>query len=379
MNKPTNLNAARQARLITEQAAAWYIEQRDSPTERQQAAFLAWLRASPAHVAEYLAIAGTHGVLTTGASMGTRSADAWVERARQDSPVVMFPRVSSMAARESLALPSRRRRQVRRFAVAAAVAVVASIALLAGTRWQAPAGATSQAYAAAPDHVREVRLADGTLVRIDRNSSIEVHFDKHERRIEVIRGHALFDVGKDAARPMLVSVGDHVLQDIGTVFDVRRDATGDTLTVINGRVRVLSASRASPGEARSVDGDAHMRPNAVADLVAGQQVEMHAVDVGPVHVGHIEQVTAWLPSDIRFQHESIGDVARRFNAYTTKPLVIEDPRIAAMRISGVFHANNPETFITYLSTLDNVGIVREDARVRVVAMANRSSTRDQRL
>jgi transmembrane sensor len=81
----------------------------------------------------------------------------------------------------------------------------------------------------------------------------------------------------------------------------------------------------------------------------------------------IAQATAWLPDEIRFQHETIGDVARRFNAYTSTPLVIESDRIADKRISGVFHADNPQAFVAYLSTLPNVRVIDAADRIRVVA------------
>ena len=104
---------------------------------------------------------------------------------------------------------------------------------------------------------------------------------------ERMRGNALFDVGKDAARPMLVNVGGHVLQDIGTVFDVRRDATGDTLTVISGRVRVLNA----PASAARGAADAWLQGDAVADLMAGQQIELGKAAAGAVHPVALAQVT----------------------------------------------------------------------------------------
>ncbi len=379
MNKPRHFEDASHARRITEQAATWYLEQQDEPGERQRAAFLAWLRASPAHVAEYLAIAQMHGDLKAATSLQADTADALVERAGRENPVVMFPRVAVDASGDRVLPPSRMRRFRGAQAGVIAAVAVALLAVLGVARWHMLRSVEAQNYAAGADAVRAVKLSDGTLVQIGRDSSIDVHFDAHYRRIEVVRGHALFDVGKDAARPMFVSVGGHVLQDIGTVFDVKRDAGGDTLTVISGRVRVLNASHARTGKDAVDVGDPATGDDAVADLVSGQQVELNASGVGPVQAAKIAQATAWLPEDIRFHRETVGDVARRFNAYTTRPLVIEDERIASMRISGVFHANNPHAFIAYLATLPDVRIEQDGERVRVVASSSHGAVQAGRL
>lgn len=361
MSESTHFDAARQARRISEQAVAWYIEQQEPLSERQRVAFLDWLRTSPQHVAEYFAVARMHGDLKTATAFEKLSVEALLEQARRENPVVMFPLMGRTLSRERDEKPTRGARSKRVFAGLVGVAATAAVAWLGLTHWHTAEVISpqnyAQSYAGDSGKVRSLKLADGTLVQLDRNSAIDVHFDSHYRRVDVIRGHALFDVGKDVSRPMLVNVGGHVLQDIGTVFDVKRDASGDTLTVISGRVRVLNGSDASP-----------LGSGALADLTAGQQIELGLAVIGPVHPVQIPQATAWLPEEIRFQHETIADVARRFNAYTVKPLVIEDEGIAGKRISGLFHANNPQAFVAYLSTLPNVRVIDGADRVRVVAV-----------
>jgi transmembrane sensor len=358
MNDHTPFDAARQARRITEQAVAWYIEQQEPLSERQRVAFLQWLRASPRHVAEYFAVAQMHGDFSAAAALKTLTPEELVEQAGRDNPVVMFPMMGSAICKEQAPRAGRMRRAAFRGAGLAAAAVLAWLGI---GYWRDANGLMERSFKGDTAAVSAVTLPDGTLVQLGRNSLIDVHFDAHVRRIEVIRGNALFDVGKDIHRPMLVNVGGHVLQDIGTVFDVKRDAGGDTLTVISGRVRVLNAPTASH------DDDALLNGDAVADLIAGQQISLGASGVSDKKPVQIAKATAWLPSEIRFQHETIGNVARRFNAYTSKPLVIENESIADERISGIFHANNPQAFAAYLATLPDVRVVEESDRVRVVA------------
>lgn len=365
MNESTHFDVARQARRITEQAVAWYIEQQEPLSERQRVAFLEWLRASPKHVAEYFAVVRLHGDIKAAAALQKLTSEQLTEQARRDNPIVMFPHMEKVMREErpSPPAPSRPSRYV--LAVAASAASIA-MAWLGVAHWRATQVQHVQAvftkHYSATHAMQSLTLADGTLIQLDRNSSIDVHYDNHYRRIDVHSGHVLFDVGKDPSRPMFVDVGGHVLQDIGTIFDVKRDTGGDTFTVISGRVRVLDA------QASSAQGNGSPLPGIpVADLTAGQQIAFDVAGAGTVHPVAVAQATAWLPTDISFHHETIANVARRFNAYTNTPLEIDDQAIAAKRISGVFHADNPQAFMAYLSTLPDVRIIHDADRVRVVA------------
>jgi transmembrane sensor len=370
MSELTHLDAARQARRITEQAAAWYMEQQEPLSKRQRVAFINWLRASPKHVAEYFAIVQMNGDMKAAAALKKLTAAELMEQARHSNPIVMFPRIGKAMPKERPAHPVREARAGRLLAGIAGVAAAVVMAWLGVTHWHSGTMPSSeqvyaQSYTGNATGVRSLALSDGTLIQLDHDSRIDVRFDAHVRRIAVLSGHVLFDVGKDHARPMLVDVGGRVLQDIGTIFDVKRDSGGDTLTVISGRVRVLAVQHAlSKGEAMSAFGDP------IADLTAGQQIELGTSQVGSIHLAKPAQVTAWLPSEVSFQHETVANVARRFNAYTSKPLVIEGDGIAQKRVSGVFHANNPQAFVAYLATLPNVQVIDAGDRIRVLSVSH---------
>ncbi|GGA11607.1 FecR family protein [Dyella caseinilytica] len=374
MSELTHLDAVRQAHRITDQAAAWYIEQQEPLSERQRVEFMNWLRASPKHVAEYFAIVQMNGDMKAAAALEKLTTAELVEQTRHSNPIVMFPRMGRGVPKELPPQAAIRVRSGRLLAGLVGMAATFVLAWLGVAHWhlaQVPSQRVyAQSYTGDANGVRSLTLSDGTLIQLDHNSRIDVRFDAHYRRIAVLSGHVLFDMGKDHTRPMVVDVGGHVLQDIGTIFDVKRSTDGDTLTVISGRVRVLNAQHgASKSEGLPPLGDP------VADLTAGQQVELDASGVSLARTVQPEQVTAWLPSEISFQHEAIGDVARRFNAYTSKPLVIENDRIAEKRISGVFRANNQQGFLAYLSTLPDVRIIDAGNRIRIVSASQKTDTR----
>ncbi|QNK02205.1 FecR family protein [Dyella telluris] len=348
---PTN-----QQRRIAEEAAEWYLDQREGLSAEQHAAFMDWLCRSPAHVAEYLAMTRLHGDLAAAAALDPLTTAQLKEHAAQEHAVTPL-RLSTQSGRPATE-PTRRWRRAPMQAAAAAL-----VLCLGAPTWLQQSPVHWDAYASDAGQVRSLQLDDGSQLELDANSIVLTQFDLTQRRVELWRGGALVDVAHDPARPLKVRLGRNELQDIGTVFDVHLGKNGNRVTVISGRVKVWqpahSAWMASPDNIGSL----------VADLSGGQQARLH--DDGSLDLvdrqANLSDSTAWLPSDIHFEGATVAEVARRFNAYTTQPLDIEDAGVAATRISGRFHARDVDAFITYLQTLPGVQVARGADSVRVYA------------
>lgn len=84
---------------------------------------------------------------------------------------------------------------------------------------------------ALPDGSRVIPLLPGTEVRSHVERAGEVH-------LELVRGHARFEVRPSTTRPFQVSAGRITVQVVGTVFEVRRDTDGGRVSVEEGVVVV---------------------------------------------------------------------------------------------------------------------------------------------
>lgn len=357
----TELTRHRQAadhqRRVTEQAASWYLDQREGMQEPQQAEFMAWLRLSPLHVSEYLAIARLHGDLAAAAALDPLDSHQLSALAASE-PAVVPLRPGVRTTPPDVSKPSRRWWHWASQAAAAALV----LALGAAASLQPPLRAWD-AYASGADALRSVDLPDGTRIQLDRDSLLTVRFDAHQRLVDVWQGGALFDVGHDASRPLLVQVDASVLQDIGTVFDAHRSGDGARVTVVSGKVKLWQCTDLACSMPAA---SARKRP--VADLFAGEQASVHkdgSLDLIDRHA-NLALSTSWLPTDIQFEHASVAEVARRFNAYSVRPLRIDDADIGALRISGRFHARDMEAFIAYLRTMPGVHVVRGANDIHVI-------------
>jgi transmembrane sensor len=377
-------------RRLTEEAATWYLDMQDSPDARTQARFMTWLRRSPQHVAEYMAMAQMHGDLRAATAAEGMSVGELRVFAASESGVVAFRRIGGREHPSPLRRLPQRASPLKRLSHGAALApcgsrfsgdalprpaartlrwtAAAAAMLLAiggiATTWPAP-DQPGIRYAAGLD-VREVTLEDDTIVQLSPQSAMKVSFDTGTRRIELLQGSASFDIGKDPARPMKVTVGRQQIDDVGTVFDVQRSDGGAQVTVVSGEVSVWNLP--SPWVARMsarLTGTPGSRER-IVDLRGGETARVDGDGRLASHdKADLATTTPWLPEDIRFHDATVAEVARRFNAYLTTPLVVDDAELAGKRISGVFHARDPEAFIAYVSSLPHVRVDRTTARVRL--------------
>jgi transmembrane sensor len=339
--------------LIAETAAGWYVLHRDGdPSRRQREAFLRWLRASPLHVREYLAI--SHVGIDLGPvarDIGT-SIDTLLADAVSDNSVIALS--SRRHGGEQAPRAMSRQRSL-------AIAAAAALALIGGATallWSLPRDANTISTHRGEQRTQE--LADGTLVHLDSDTELVVHFDPSARRVEIRRGQALFEVAKNAARPFSVRVGDATIEDIGTIFDVSTTTANTTVTVVEGRIaiwnretreRALAAgTTAKPLADLGVDEQATIAPGGVVDVVAG---------------ANVRKATAWTRQEIVFDHDSIASVAAEFNRYNRLQVHVDDPAIAAIPVSGVLRAYDVRAFADFLNDLPNVHATIDERQIRV--------------
>ena len=92
----------------------------------------------------------------------------------------------------------------------------------------------------------ELTLPDGTNVWLNASSSITYPtvFAGKDRTVEVT-GEAYFEVAHRADQPFRVKVGDELIEDLGTAFDVNAyaDEPGIATTLVSGSVRVHSGKQ----------------------------------------------------------------------------------------------------------------------------------------
>ncbi len=215
-----------------EQAAADWIARRYagfSPAD--SAEFERWLAADPRHAAVF----------------GEMDA-AWraLDRVRESAASTAGPDPDALAPRSP-------RHAVRRFAPLLAAAAVAIVAY-AGWRWSAPETEGSgwrtvrqmepfaETVTTAVGMVQKLTLPDGSVLRLNTDSLVEIAYSAVERRVRLVRGEAHFTVAKNPMRPFFVEVKGVAVRAVGTAFNVRLHAEAVEVLVTEGKVRVVDVA-----------------------------------------------------------------------------------------------------------------------------------------
>lgn len=262
--------------------------------------------------------------------------------------------------RASVLLRAKRARTRILFATAATV-LLAVGAFALQLHW-------SGRYSTDIGEVRDVRLADGSVVTLGAHSSIQVALSDNTRRVTLQSGQAFFAVAHDVNRPFFVYAGDVVVRVVGTQFDVSRGPEGRVrVDVLQGKVQVTPSG--TTGEAgTALTAAAHDRvtgSSTALNLLAGdrvlatpQQIPVKLPDPAVVAAG------AWRSGRLSYASARLVDVVDDLNRYYGAGIVLKSPALADMSITTSFRVENLRQFLLHLPSVLPVEVtIRPDGAV----------------
>jgi len=344
---------------VTEQASRWWVLLNEgSATAADHLAFGEWVSRSPERVEAYLQAARLTVALK---SHRTRWPDTPIEdliRAARAAPSEVAslgtaPNRSECDTRGSPPSASSRgfRLPMLNGPRIATMAVVAMAALVTGAYFYL----TPQRLQTAVGEQRSVVLGDGSLVTLNTSSSIEVNLGKDRRDVKLLAGEALFQVAHDATRPFDVTSGDTTVRAVGTQFNVDRRASSTTVTVVEGQVAVFTTSDGAQQERQTT-----------LPLGAGEQLTLAPLSARHPVRADVATAIAWTQRKLIFEHRQLGEVAAEFNRYNRQIIEIRSVELRNQEVTGVFQANDPGSFLTFLSRLPGVTIQQSADHSRFV-------------
>ena len=346
---------------VAQQAGTWFIANQSGSLEQaERAAFVAWLKASPIHVEEYLGVALIAHDLPAAMDEPDLTLESLLELARADDTNGVVSLEPPLRVRD---LPSKQISKPRIWSFATSTAAVVLVLAASAVWWLHDRDLLGlpKTYQTAHGEQTVAQLADGSEIRLNTDTSITVRYTRSERVVEIARGQALFTVAPDDHRRFRVTTGDIHIVAVGTSFDSYRGPDSTIVTVAEGTVAVLAGQPPQPGVTAFPPGA--LRVN------AGYQVHVDADGVlaQPIPVD-LQQTLAWLQREIAFEQRPLGEVADEFNRYGSIPIEIDDAALRALPISGVFDAYDVDSFVAFLQTLDGVRVERTTARIRVFSV-----------
>lgn len=288
---------------VLEQASLWMARLwSDDATDAQRKACLQWRQAAPEHER------------------------AWQQLQAVDGQLGTLPR---HAARSELFEASSQvsRRHLLQWGGVALLAGGLGFGLPRTPQWQRQFAD----YATGIGEMRDVTLSDGTQLRLDTDTAIDVSFDGHQRRLHLLRGGVLITTSKTPdARTFSVMTREGLSYPLGTRFSVQQHSDSTHVAVFEGRVAL--ERRGSAGR---------------TTLDAGQQAAMNA-----------ERVTSPEPLDAtelaRFEGRLVAESMRVIEVLDTLKRYRHGvlrcaPEVADRRVSGVFSLEDTDRALASLA------------------------------
>lgn len=320
-------------------AATWLAQRDDGLSAEEQADFARWQQADPRHAAAVARLEMTWTAL---------------QQLREFRPE------SRVHPDRDLLAGARPPAKIISFPAAAALAgLAAAVALAAFTWWPprpapSPAAAGSAAYATTADGYQRVTLEDGSVLELNANSLVHVHYLPEQRRVELKRGEAHFTVAKQPQRPFIVRAGTVAVRAVGTAFNVRLAERDVEVLVTEGRVKVENhpAGAAAPGELPELGTGERL----VVSTQTGPAPAPARAELLPPEA--MQAALAWQGPRLRFVETPLADVVTQFNRHNRIQIGLADASLAGLPVDGSFRSENVEAFIRLLESDRTIRVER---------------------
>ena len=325
---------------ITAEACAWVAQLESGHlTASDMAALREWMARSHHHAKEIKQIA----LLSNQLGVLTEMAE---------------PLAQGACASNSL----RRRGWIPRNIIAAPVMAIFALAVsvvlmnLNGT----DSAISSMIYKTALGEIRSLELPDGSSVKLNTDSQIEIDYTAKARRIRLVQGEALFDVVHNPDRPFLVFSGDSISKAIGTSFVVRLRGSITELAVVDGVVAF--AELQAPFTPTSELGALAQLQNPVlvkkgniitSALIADDQQERAPLALPVIETREIQRKLSWTEGLFDFSQTPLQEVVDEIGRYNDLKIDFANDEIRQQKFGGMFRT---EDTASLLEALEGVGL-----------------------
>jgi transmembrane sensor len=354
---------------LEQEASHWLVLKQRGLTAAEDSAFARWLEADPQHAAIFREVEQTWNALDH----------------LQDS------RLAGEFEAELDELPDAAPRfHAWRRALVAATCIVA-VGGVAYFGWVRPAQRNASYAETAVTEVGQTRLMelpDGSHIRLNTDSAVDVTYSKDERHITLRRGEALFTVAKNRQRPFVVLAEGVDVRAVGTAFNVRLRSEAVEVLVTEGKVSVAQELAASANASISISrysaavengaglsfvsaGERLTVPTKVAagDGASTQPAPLVLTSV-VVPSSEVDRVLAWRDQRLVFDGTPLADIVAEFNRYNRRKLVLTDRELGKRRFAGTFQASEPQTFVSLLQASYHLTVQESGDETRLSLPSN---------
>lgn len=201
--------------------------------------------------------------------------------------------------------------------------------------------------------VKEIMLADSSVVILNANSSItyQSDIDHNQSRELRLEGNAFFKIKKKAdGRSFTVHTNSMSVAVLGTEFNVDARSTASTVVLVSGKVKVntnqniAAAMYMSPGEKVQLDTLQHTLTKSVANT---------------------QLYSAWTDGKWNFSSTSMLDISKLIYQYYGVETVFANEKIRQLKISAVIPVTDLAAFTNIIAKTLNLKITEHNNQLLI--------------
>ena len=324
---------------IQTQASEWLAKlDAEQPSKRDLADFKQWVNADSAHriaFEELVEFWDEMNILTQAVlprellTNGLLANELAANKLLPEQPIQRRPWYASMQT-------------VMGAALLAIAAVVATITM------QLP---STTIYTTGVGEQKTVQLADNSIVQLNTNSRLEVHYSDSTRRLTLSQGEAHFDVAHNPNRPFEVYAGQGLVRAIGTAFTVHIRKIDIEVIVTEGTVELDRAAQPNIETNITVDQNANTIAKPTVKASAGSVLTYDKDllnDVELMVASQLEKQLSWREGMLVFKGEPLQNVVDEVSRYTNLKIIIPERSAREMKVGGLFKVGDTESLFEAL-------------------------------
>jgi transmembrane sensor len=178
--------------------------------------------------------------------------------------------------------------------------------------------------------IRTIALADGSRMTLDTESLVHATFDGEQRKVQLVRGRARFQVAAQP-RPFVIETDGGSVTTSDSTLDVGFDGKTTSVGVLRGNADVRGG----------LQGAVQFRLN------PGQKVMIGKAGVSPYSVSE-QRWPGRMPS---FENAPLSEVLAVANRYGSARIELAEPELGSLRFTGTINAADSAALAHMLATM----------------------------
>ncbi|WP_136478193.1 FecR domain-containing protein [Pseudomonas sp. DG56-2] len=184
---------------------------------------------------------------------------------------------------------------------------------------------------------RTLDIQDGSQIKLNTDSAIDLHFNPHQRLLTLVRGEIIVDVSNDTAhgnaRPFRIQTRDGYLETRDSHLLVRENSNGMLLAIKRGEVKMY------PGAASASNVPRIVYPGETLLFDAQGQVRQALTHSDP---------WGWSDGVLSVQQMPLGEFVTELGRYRPGLLRCAD-EVAALKVSGTYQLANTDQILNLIA------------------------------